>query len=148
MYAFESQVWLNRSQQEVFEYVSNPANDPLWRDSAVASEWLSDPPHGVGSTIRNVDKFLGREMDGTIEVTVWDPPSVLGYKSASGPLEFVMTMTSRPKDGGTQLTLSGEVELAGIFGLAERVVGPMLDKQMTKDLDGLKRVMDEGGQDS
>lgn len=60
MFTFERTIWVNRTQQDVFDYISEPANDREWRDSNVSAEWMSDPPHGVGSSYRSVDKFLGR----------------------------------------------------------------------------------------
>ena len=37
MYTFEHSVFINRPQEEVFEFLTNPANDPKWRDSAVSA---------------------------------------------------------------------------------------------------------------
>lgn len=34
MISFEKQLFINRPLQEVFDYVSNPANDAQWRDGS------------------------------------------------------------------------------------------------------------------
>ena len=83
MFACERSIWVNRTQQEVWDYVSEPTNDPKWRGSAVSAEWISDPPHGVGSTYRSVDNFMGRTIEGTTEHHIWDEPNQVGFKSAS-----------------------------------------------------------------
>lgn len=145
MFKFEKIVYINRPLEEVFEFSTNPVNDPKWRDSAVSGEKTSDGPIGVGSTFRSVDKLIGREIESTVEVTVWDPPNKYGVKALGGPMPFEMIQTLESKEGGTQLTLSGQAEIGGFFKLAEGLVGKQLEKQMEKDLNGLKKYM-EGGQ--
>ena len=82
MIAFEKSIFINRPQQEVFDFVSNPANDPQWRSGAESAEWTSEGPVGVGSTYRSVDKLLGRKIEGTTEVTIWDPPPSVSKRPA------------------------------------------------------------------
>ena len=144
MFAFERSIWVNRTQQEVWDYLSEPTNDPKWRGSAVSAEWISSPPYGVGSTYRSVDKLMGRNIDGTQVVTAWDVPDLYCFKSGSGPLSFEFTATLVSKDNGTQLTFSGQAELAGVFKIAEGLAGRQMEKQIAADMDGFKRVM-EGG---
>lgn len=144
MYTFEHSVFINRPQEEVFEFLTNPANDPKWRDSAVSGEWTSDSPIGVGSTQHSVDKLLGREIESTIEVTVWDPPHKIALKTVGGPMPYEATQTFESKEGGTQLTFSGHAEISGFFKLAEGLVGKQMDKQINKDLNSLKGYMEAG----
>ena len=144
MFMFERSIWVNRTQQDVFSYLSEPANDREWRDSNVSSEWISDPPHGVGSSYHSVDKFLGRKMEGTTEHHIWDAPDKIGFKSGSGPMSFQFTATLESKENGTQLTFSGQAKLAGLFKMAEGLAGKQMEKQLAVDMDGFKRVM-EGG---
>jgi hypothetical protein len=130
----------------IFEFISNPANDSKWRDSAVSGEVTSDGPIGTGSTIHSVDKLMGREIESTAEITVWDPPHKVGQKALDGPMPFEMLMTLESKEDGTHLSLSGQAEIGGFFKLAEGLVGRQLEKQMEKDLKGLKQYM-EGGRE-
>jgi carbon monoxide dehydrogenase subunit G len=145
MFEFEKTVLINRSPEEVFEFLTNPANDSKWRDSSISGEWTSDGPIGVGSTLHTVSKVLGREMETTSEVTVWDPPNEYGWKSVGGQMPFEATQKFVSKEGGTQLTFSGQAEVSGFFKLAEGLVGKQLEKMMDKDMNGLK-VYIEGSQ--
>ena len=74
MINFSRTIHIERSQHEVFDFMADPSNDTKWRDSAVSSEWVSEGPIGVGSKLKSVDKLLGRKIESTSEVTVWDPP--------------------------------------------------------------------------
>ena len=144
MYKFEKSIFINRPQQEVFDYVTDPANDAAWQGSSEGSEWTSEGPAGVGSTLRSVNKFMGRKIEGVSEVTAWDPPNRYAQKSVGGPVPFEIEVLLAPKDGGTQVTLNGQADFGGFFKLAEGLVGKQLEKQMEGDLKALTRLMEEG----
>ena len=144
MFTFERSIFINRPPQEVFDYMSDPGNDTDWRDSAVSSEWTSEGPPGVGSTLRSVDKLLGRKMESTSEITAWDPPHRYGQKAVSGPVPFELTVKFEAKEKGTQLTMSGNAEPGGFFKLAEGLVRKQLEKQFDADLNGLKLALEAG----
>ncbi len=65
MFKTQISVTINRPQQDVFDYVSDPANDAHWQGSTESSEWASQGPPGVGSTQDSVIKFLGRKIEST-----------------------------------------------------------------------------------
>jgi uncharacterized membrane protein len=144
MYTFEHNVFINRPTQEVFDYVTQPSNAPKWQGTVESAEWVSDGPVGVGSTWRGVNKFMGRKIEGTLEITSWDPPNEHSFKAAGGPVPFENTWTFEDKDDGTQVTMSGQAELGGFFKLAEGMVGKQMDKQMETDLANLKRMLEAG----
>jgi carbon monoxide dehydrogenase subunit G len=144
MKTFENSIFINRPQQEVFDYLSNPANDPQWRSGAESAEWTSEGPPGVGSTYRSVDKLLGRKIESTIEVTIWDPPNQFGLKAVGGPLPFEGTITLESQESGTRLTQTGHAEFGGFFKIAEGLVGKQIEKQAVADFDALKLVLEEG----
>lgn len=144
MFDFKKSVQINRSPDEVFEFMSDPSNDPKWRDSAVSSEWISEGPTQVGSRFKSVDRILGREIEAISEVTKWNPPHRYGQKSAEGPVPFELDITLEPDDGGTRVTLVGQAEMGGFFKIAEGLAGRQLEKQIEKDLAGLKRALEEG----
>jgi uncharacterized protein len=143
MYKFEKSIYINRPQQEVFDYMTDPANDAKWQSSSEGSEWTSEGPVGAGSTLRTVNKFMGRKIEGISEVTAWDPPDKYAQKTISGPVPFELEVIFVPKDSGTQLTITGEAELGGFFKLAEGLVGKQLEKEIESDLKTLKHILEE-----
>ena len=144
MFTFEKSIFINRPPQEVFDYITNPDNDSNWRSTAVSAEWTSDGPVGVGSTQRTVGKFLGRKIDSTNEVTVWDPPNQFSFKSVGGSIPLELSQKLAAEDNGTQLTINAQAELAGFFKLAEGLVGKQAEKQMDTDFNALKLVLEAG----
>ena len=144
MFKFEQSIWTAKNPQEVFEFLSEPTNDAEWRANSVSAEWISDPPHGVGSTYTSVGKLMGRNIESTQELTAWDPPNQFGFKGASGPMSFELTFTFEAQDNGTKATISVEAQTGGLFKMAEGLAGKQMEKQVSTDIAGLKRVM-EGG---
>lgn len=136
-------VEINRSPQDVFDYVTEPANDANWQGPVESSRWTSDGPPGVGSTQEQVIRFLGRKIEATSEVTIWDPPNAMGFKSTGGPMQFQGSFGFQSTgQGGTELTANFEVEVGGFFKMAEGLVGKQLEKQMETDFDGLKLLLE------
>jgi carbon monoxide dehydrogenase subunit G len=142
MIEFEQEIFINRPQGEIFDFVSNPANDSQWQSGAEAGEWSSDGPAGVGSTVNSAVKFMGRRIESTLEITSWDPPNQYGQKAVTGPVPFEMTISLAPREGGTHLTLNGQAEFGGFFKVAEGLVGRQLKKQMESDLKSLKALLE------
>lgn len=144
MISFSKNIHIDRTQQEVFDYLSDPSNDSKWRSSAVSSEWISDGPPGVGSKLKSVDRMLGREMESTIEITAWDPPKSFAQKALGGPVPFEFTVTLEPHGDGTHVTIDGQAEIGGFFKIAEGLAGKQFENQIEDDIAGLKRAL-EGG---
>ena len=144
MFNFEKSLFINRPQQEVFDYLSNPANSAQWQNSTEVSEWTSEGPPGVGSTQRSVIRFLGRNLDSTLEVTFWDPPQQLGFKVVDGPVPFEASIKLESQENGTQLTGTWQVKVGGFFKIAEGRLGKQVEKQSDANLDALKLLLEAG----
>ncbi len=142
MIDFKQEIFINRPQPEVFDFVSDPANDSQWQSGSEGGEWSSEGPVGVGSTVSSATKFMGRRIESTLEVTSWDPPKQYGQKVLNGPIPFEITISLEPKEGGTQLTVSGQAEFGGFFKVAEGLVGRQLKKQMESDFKSLKSLLE------
>jgi carbon monoxide dehydrogenase subunit G len=141
MVTFEKEFSIERPLQEVFDYVSDPANDPQWRDAELA-EWTSEAPYGVGSTQRSVGKILGRKIESSTEVTEWDPPKHFAFKSIGGPLPFEFRVSLEGVGEGTKLVVEGQAEAGGFFKLAEGLVARQFEKQLDNDFSSLKKVLE------
>ena len=54
MVKWENSLFINRPQQEVWDFISTPANRVQWVSGAESAGWASAGPPGVGSTARSV----------------------------------------------------------------------------------------------
>ena len=144
MFTFENSIFINCPQQEVFDYVSNPANSHRFQSGTVSAEWISKGPPGVGSTHRSVTRSMGRDIESTVEYIAWVPPSQFSWRVVSGPIPAEGTSRFESENGGTKYTMSGKIEVGGVFKLAEGLVKKQLQKQHEADLSVLKQLLEEG----
>lgn len=142
MYKFESSIFINRPPQEVFDYCSNPANQPKWQSGVESAEWTSEAPHGPGSTIKTLTNFLGRKIEAELEITSWDPPRQMGLKALGGPIPFENTTILEAQGDGTLVTQRAQGEFGGFFKLAEGLVGKQAEKTFETSNAALKLLLE------
>ena len=143
MYKTRRSTSIDRPPQEVFDYITDPANDASWLSGTESSQFTSDPPHGVGAPKEVVVKMMGRRIETTNEITHWDRPNTYGFEAADGPIPF--TTVVRLEAGGenqTEVTLDLEAEFSGFFKMAEGLVGKQFDKRMDGNLETLKLLLE------
>lgn len=138
----ERSVTIERAIEEVFEYISMPENDPEWVSVALRHERTSPGPMCVGATTREEIGFLGRRVRYTWEVSEYDPPRSIAFRSTSGPVTGRIRMRLEPAGTATTVTLAGESELKRVH----RVAGPLLTlvvwHQYEGDLCALKQLLE------
>lgn len=142
MIAHQSKVWINRPVDEVFAFVGNKENDLQWQQGLVEVH----QPAGavsVGTQIDEVYLFMGRRMDGKLEVTEYEPDKKITVKSVGGPFHIQYSCLMEEGNNGTQVTMNMEMKPEGIFTLAEPIVGANLKKNVDTDLASLKKVLEK-----
>ncbi len=144
---FTLSVFINRSQQDVFDFLSNPANLSKWNSNFESAEWASTGVLGVGSTYRVLARMPGGKKEGLFEITQWDPPHRYSYKSIrlAFPIESIESaIMLAPKENGTQLTFESQFELVGTLKFAEGFFTRMGEKQDRKNFETAKRLLEAG----
>lgn len=134
---------INRPAEEVFAYVTDPANDAKRQEGVIESRPVSDGPLSAGSKIRDVRKFLGRKIESEMEVTEYIPNTFRSLKVASGLLPFEIGQTFHPAGEGTRIDIVAEGEPAGVFKLASGAFKKQLESQLAADSKRLKEALEE-----
>lgn len=73
-------VVIDRPIEDVFAFVSNFENSPLW-GRTIKTVKDSDGPIAVGTTFSEEAKIMGRTMRHESEVTEFDPPTRFFYSN-------------------------------------------------------------------
>jgi uncharacterized membrane protein len=146
MFKLEKSIFINCPQQEVFDFASDPASIHKWQSNFISVEWTSEEQHGVGSTQRSVSRFLGRDIESTSQITVWDPPHRFSFKVVRGPVPVEGDMKFEPEGTGIKMTMGGQVEAVGFFKLAEGMVKKQLESQFVTNLEALKLLLEAGSE--
>jgi uncharacterized protein YndB with AHSA1/START domain len=133
---------INRPVEEVFAFMSSPENYPKWVSGSSDVTITSAGPIGVGTTYRTVLTFLGRRMEGEVEVTEYEPNHSYAEKSKSGPVPVKSWVTFERVEGGTRVTDTHVAEPGGFFKLAEPLLVRMIKRQFEADYANLKDLME------
>jgi carbon monoxide dehydrogenase subunit G len=136
---------IERPPEEVFAFVTAPANDRLWSSTAVERSLDSDEPIGVGSRIRAVDRFLGRRFASTFVVTEHEPPRRSSIR-IEGPVRASGSYLLEPAGPGTRFRWSMEAEpgLGGVYlgRVTDPLVTVLFRRRLRRDLRALKDVLE------
>lgn len=147
MQKFTLSVFINRSQQDVFDFLSDPVNLPKWDSDFESAEWISSDAPGIGSIYRASGKRLGSEKDGIFEIIQWDHPNRYGYKAKERMFLFEraeIAITLKPKDNGTEATFENQFEIIGRLKFTEGFVASMGKKRIEGNLNAAKRLLEAG----
>jgi uncharacterized membrane protein len=138
----EVHVGIHRPVEVVFAYVIAVETMPEWRGDVAEAVQLTDGPFGVGTRIRAGGRFLGRPLGIVVEVTELEVGATLAYRPVSGLLRTHNVYTFQSTAGGTQITLTDEIELGGILGLLEPVMARIVSRQYQANLARLKTILE------
>jgi len=135
----EIKVPINRPAKEIFAYISNFSNHKDMIAANVDSKQTSEGPVKVGTTMRNIAKFMGMKMEEHFVVTEYEPNKILAKKSAPGST-FVTgdKIVLEEKDGGTMLNLNVYAELKGFMKLFDGILEKQVRNSLVKDFYRLK----------
>ena len=87
----QAEVTIARSREEVVSYAMDPAHDPIWISGITEARMLTEPPLGQGTRVERVAKFLGRRIEYVLEVTEYEPNSLMAMRSIKGPFPMRVT---------------------------------------------------------
>ena len=142
MITLRHEVLIYRPLEDVVAIAGDPAKDPLWMASVVASEPLADGPLGVGARYRRVGKFLGRFAEVVYEVTEFEPGARLCLASVDPTPPVRDRREFRGQGRDTRLVRTIEAEIGPFFRIAESLDGMAARRQLETDLEVLKIFLD------
>jgi uncharacterized protein YndB with AHSA1/START domain len=136
---------IDRHPEEVFAFVTDPANLSQWQVSVVSARRLETDALHVGSHIRVVRRIGPREMAATMEITVLDAPRGWSSRALDGVVRGIEHGTIEPlsEGRGSRVTIGLDFETRGIGRvLASLVVIPQARRQLPENLARLRRALE------
>jgi len=130
-----------RPVKQVFDFVSAPENDFQWQYGTLAAARFPDGAGRIGSFFRSVGHLLGHRVQGTFEVTEYEPNKKYGFKSLSGPLHWQTSYTFEVASGHTKISISTQAHVVN-FEMNERLVEKRMKKQLKENLTLLKDLLE------
>ncbi|MNX94353.1 Polyketide cyclase / dehydrase and lipid transport [compost metagenome] len=142
--SFDHTVQVPATPERVFLALSSSDENARWMSGFVRRERLTDSEFGVGTQFRETRKMFGRDSTEHFEVIACDSPTRLdlrvdGSKGASGKGECLFSYRLEPVDGGTRLTMTGEVcGVKGVMAFLAKFMVKSFEKGCSKELEALK----------
>ncbi len=144
MTKFEHSVVIQRPLEDVWAYVMEPANDPVWQGPVIEVRRGAGEQMGVGTEIEEVTQFLGRRFEMTYVVTEHEPMRRSAVRTSSGPVRMEGSYSFESVAGGTRFTMEGETDAHGLFKLAEPVFARMARREWESSCEVLKDLLEAG----
>lgn len=135
---------IRRDRAEVARYAMDPENDPVWIGGISEAALLSEPPLEKGSTVRRIASFMGKRIEYVMEVAELEPGARIVMRSVRSPFPMVVTYTFDDAPGGTRARIRVEGNPAGFYKLAGPMMAPAVRRNITRDANELKRIMESG----
>jgi uncharacterized membrane protein len=142
MTKLEHAVTIERPLDEVWDYLMDARNDPVWMGNVVEVGRGADQPVEPGLEIEETYKFLGKRFGVTMKVTEHDPKRRSAVAITSGPIPGRGAYDLEPVDGGTHLRATLETDAHGFFKLAEPVFARMARRDFVANLENLKDLLE------
>lgn len=138
---FDHSTVIERSVEDVFEFVTTPENDAQWKPRVVEAD-PADGEMGVGTTWRQVVKAPLGGTETVDECIEYEPPSRFGYRSASGSIPVEAGYTFAPDGDGTRLTYAGTIEMRGLLWVVQPLLARTIRKDVEVSLAGLNSLLE------
>lgn len=133
---------IGRAPTDVFAVLADVTKNARWASASIEGHLTSPGPVGVGTTAREVTRFLGRRMETDSEVIEFIPGRRLAYIVRSGSFPFAGAFDVEPDGAGSRVTATFEATPTGMFRLLGPVFIRLATRQFARDLGSLKRRME------
>lgn len=146
MIHIESSTQINRSPDEVFEFIVNVDNMRRWQKGVVRSRRVSSGPMRLGFQFEETVKVGPWKLDTRCTVTELKKGARFGFEAASnGPLDYEGRFDLSPLAGGTRLSLVGIARLKGLWRVMQPLFAEDIKKETRDELDEIKRLLEIEG---
>jgi uncharacterized membrane protein len=122
MATVSGKIMINRPVEQVFDYVADQRNEPIYNSRMLRSEKITDGPIGVGTRFRATARSGRRVLEMLIEVTEYDRARRFGSRTSMSSVDVDGGLTFEPVDEATRMSWSWHVHPRGPL----RLFGPLV----------------------
>ena len=144
----EANVVIKRPVDEVFAFMDDPANEPLWQPSTTSSEYVTEGPVRVGTKGRSVSRELGRTETIEWTITAYEHNRLMASDIQMGDFRLRSKWRYESVPEGTRVVRTeepiGDLDtLASVFGrLPQPLILRVRQGEIETELQNLKRLLE------
>ncbi|HEX3292824.1 MAG TPA: SRPBCC family protein [Solirubrobacterales bacterium] len=142
----EQKVTVDAPRHLVWQYVTEPANYPLFIDGLTRWDVAGDRHKGLGARYRMLIRVGAADVGGLIEIVEWQPDGDMAWSSVTGVDQRGRWRLRDLGDGRTRVTFRFQYGVAGggiPAVIAERVAAISLNRRFRVSLLNVKRAVEE-----
>jgi uncharacterized protein YndB with AHSA1/START domain len=133
-----AQTHVDRSPGDLFALWADLERSVEYSAATIERRKVTPGPIGVGTRYHAVDRWPGRTVTFTVEVTAFEPPSRM-VASWSEPMVGGWEARFAPADGGTELAFTTRMEPSGLMGLLSPLMRPWAARQLRQFMCDFRR---------
>jgi hypothetical protein len=142
MPAFENTVTIQKPAEEVFAFLADFKNIPMWNYAIEETSKTSTGPVGVGTRYRQTRSVPSRSTE-DFEVTVFESASRLAIQGQIGPFRATISYVLEAKIGATTLVNSVELHPSQVMPkLLAPLATPRIKAAVAQNLGQLRMILE------
>ena len=126
----ENSVTIDRPVSDVFDFIADGANNPLWRSSVLDIQRVPGKPSGVGAVFKQGLKGPGGRIDGDYEIVESQVNQLIKFQVITGLARPTGTYNFEALGNSTRLTFILHYEPKGLA----RLLDPMISSSMKSEV--------------
>lgn len=143
MLTVEESIVINKPRLEVWEFMTDPDNVPVYSSNIVEYEIVSGEKQEVGQICRGVVKVAGRRLELTDELVEVERGRGGKLVSKDATIPYTLSVRYEDEGDGTKITWHQEIEsLKGFFRFADPIVLKLYARDVRSNLDKAKTILE------
>ena len=143
MTAITHSIVIERSKEDVFNFVTDLRNDHKWWEPVLSTDKITEGAVGVGTEYIQHSKVMFITVKNHLKVTAWNPFDSIESVTESKQLAYALRYEFETVDNGTQFTLHAELEMKGLLRLLKPFTMRSLDHQLETYFGVLKQYLEQ-----
>ncbi|MDH4176592.1 MAG: SRPBCC family protein [Thermoleophilia bacterium] len=140
------QIEIDAPPTDVWAVVSDLTTHTTWRPALVEFRQVSEGPLVVGSRIREVLRWRGRDVELDDVVTAIEPERLFALRGAWSGAEFELELRLEPTASGTRVTMDWPLRPKSLLlRLAAPFLGGTMRRSTVEELEHLKAYVEGRG---
>jgi hypothetical protein len=136
----EGSIWIARSPEDIWNYLCDASNEVLWRYGVYLSQWISEPPYGIGSLGFHIVALWG---DYPWKVVEFEEQRIMSWDVIDGRFKGARAgYRISPEDTGSRMTIYFNTNQNVLLRIMMFVMKGLFIRQITDDLGRLKAIME------
>ncbi len=130
------------SASEVFKFISNMENNPLWQQGMTSCQIIDTMPLRVGQEYIQVSQFLGKRINSHFKITGFEDNYLIKATTIESPFPITFTRIVTGDENNCHVQAFLEGDASKYYKLLEPFIQRMVYKTIHQDYYRLKDLME------